>query len=61
LEVVVDEPVGDAGLVGDVRDATGVETLTREDPHGGVEDQPALVDRRHLHARASTGHRYAAP
>ena len=51
LEVVVDEPVGDAGLVGDVRDAAGVEALAREDADGRVEDQPALVDRRGLHAR----------
>ena len=37
-EVVVDEAVGDAGLVGDVRDAAGVKALAREHAHGGVED-----------------------
>ena len=42
-EVVVDEPVGDARLVGDVGDAAGVEALAREHPHGGVEDQPSLL------------------
>ena len=44
-EVVVDEPVGDAGLVGDVRDAAGVEALAGEHAHRGVEDQAALVQR----------------
>ena len=44
-EVVVDEAVGDARLVGDVRHAAGVEALPREHAHGGVEDQAALVDR----------------
>ncbi len=43
-EVVVDEPVGDARLVGDVRHAAGVEALAREHAHRGVEDDPALVD-----------------
>src|SRR3954468_2378059 len=47
-EVVVDEPVGDARLVGDVRHAAGVEALAGEDPHGGVEDLAALVLRRLL-------------
>ena len=46
LEVVVDEPVGDARLVGDVRHAAGVEALAREHAHRGVEDDPALVDGR---------------
>ena len=46
LEVVVDEAVGDARLVGDVRHAAGVEALAREHAHGRVEDQAALVDRR---------------
>ena len=32
-EVVVDEPVGDARLVGDVRHPAGVEALAREHPH----------------------------
>jgi hypothetical protein len=40
---VVDEAVGDARLVGDVRDAAGVEALAGEHAHGRVEDQPALV------------------
>ena len=57
LEVVVDEPVGDAGLVGDVRDATRVEALAREHAHRRVEDQPPLVDRGGLHAWASSGQR----
>ena len=37
-EVVVDEPVGDVGLVGDVGDPGRVEALAGEDPDGGVED-----------------------
>ena len=45
-EVVVDEPVGDARLVGDVRHAAGMEALAREHAHRGVEDDPALVDGR---------------
>ena len=48
LEVVVDEPVSDAGLVGDVRDPAGVEALTGEDSDRGIEDLAALVDRRCL-------------
>ena len=42
-EVVVDEPVGDAGLVGDVRHAAGVKALAREHADRRVEDHPALV------------------
>ena len=42
-EVVVDEPVGDAGLVGDVRDAALVEALAREHADRGFEDHAALV------------------
>ena len=45
-EVVVDEPVGDPGLVGDVGDARLVEALAGEDADGGVEDHPAFVERR---------------
>ena len=45
-EVVIDEPVGHPGLVRDVRHAAGVEALAREHAHRGVEDDPALVDRR---------------
>src|SRR3954453_20514614 len=58
-EVVVDEPVGDAGLVGDVRDAAGVEALAREDLHRRVEDQPALVSRR-LRARCRGHYAYTS-
>ena len=50
-EVVVDQPVGDAGLVGDVRHPAGVEALAGEHPHRGVEDHPALV------GRGRAGHR----
>ena len=42
-EVVVDEAVGDARLVGDVRHAAAVEALPGEHADGGVEDQAALV------------------
>ena len=54
-EVVIDEPVGDAGLVGDVGDPGRVEALAGEDADRGVEDLAALVDRRCLRhqARAS--------
>ena len=44
VEVVVDEAVGDARLVGDVGDAGGVEALAGEDGDRGVEDLPAFVD-----------------
>ena len=57
LEVVVDEAVGDARLVGDVGHAARVEALAREHPHRRVEDQAALVDRGGLHARAPSGRR----
>ena len=40
---MVDEAIGDAGLVGDVRDAAGVEALPGEDADRGVEDQAALL------------------
>ena len=43
-EVVVHQPIGDAGLVGDVAHAAGVEALAREHANGGVEDHPPLVD-----------------
>src|SRR3954447_5455804 len=42
-EVVVDQAVRDARLVGDVGYAAAVEALSREDPDRGVEDDPALV------------------
>jgi hypothetical protein len=42
-EVVVDEAVRDAGLVGDVSDATGVEPLAREHTHRRVQDLPPTV------------------
>ncbi len=41
---MVDEAVGDAGLVGDVGDARAVESLAGEDPDRGVEDRASLVD-----------------
>ena len=44
VEVVVDEAVGDARLVGDVGDAGRVEALAGEDGDRGVEDLPAFVD-----------------
>ena len=44
-EVVVDEAIRHARLVGDVGDAAGVEALAREHPHGGVEDHAPLVGR----------------
>jgi hypothetical protein len=40
---VVDEAVGDARLVGDVRDAALVEALAREDGDGRVEDLAAAL------------------
>ena len=46
LEVVVDEAVGDARLVGDVGDPGRVEALASEDADRRVEDLAALVDRR---------------
>ena len=50
LEVVVEEPVRDACLLGDVADAARVVPLPREDAHGGLEELTAFV----LHAlRAS--------
>ena len=42
-EVVVDEPVRDAGLLGDVADPRRVVALLGERPHGGVEDLPPLL------------------
>ena len=41
LEVVVDEPVGDACLLGDVAHTAGVVALLREGAHGCVEDLAA--------------------
>ena len=43
VEVVVEEPVRDAGLLGDVADAARVEPLAREHAHGGVEELTPLV------------------
>ncbi len=43
LEVVVEEPVGDARLLGDVADPARVEPLAREDAHGSVEELPPFV------------------
>ncbi len=45
---MVEQPVRDAGLLGDVADPGGVIPVPGEDTHGGVEDQPALVLRRPL-------------
>ncbi len=42
-EVVVQQPVRDARLLGDVADARGVEPVAREHANGGVEDPPALL------------------
>ncbi len=42
-EVVVDEPVGDACLVGDVGDAARVVALAREHADGRVQDLAAAV------------------
>jgi hypothetical protein len=50
---VVDEPVGDPRLVGDVGDAARVVPLTGEDPDGRVEDLTATVDRWSLGAHVS--------
>jgi hypothetical protein len=40
---VVEEPVRDSRLLGDVTDPRGVIALAREDADGRVEDEPALV------------------
>ncbi len=42
-EVVVEEAVRDACLLGDVAHAAAVVALAGEDADGGVEDQPALL------------------
>jgi hypothetical protein len=42
-EVVVEEAVRDARLVGDVAHPGRVEALVREDPHRGVEDDAPLL------------------
>ena len=42
-EVVVEQAVRDARLLGDVADARGVEALAREHAHGGVEDQTPFL------------------
>src|SRR5581483_11547417 len=46
LEVVVEQPVRDAGLLGDVADPGRVESLAREDAYSGLQDLPPLVLRR---------------
>jgi hypothetical protein len=53
IEVVVDEPVRDAGLVGHVGDAAVMEPLPREDGDGCIEDETALV---HGAGAAGGGH-----
>ncbi len=40
---MVQEPVRDARLLGDVADPGRVVAVASEDPHGRREDQPALV------------------
>ena len=50
-EVVIDEPVGDPGLVGDIRNPAGVKTLPGKDPHRRVEDHPTFVDGRRRHSQ----------
>ena len=58
---MVDEPVGDAGLVGDVRHAAGVEALAGEHAHRRVEDLPALVRLRAGAGRSSRGRSALTP
>ena len=55
-EVVVDEPVGDAGLVGDVGDAARVVALAGEDA-----DRASRIWRRRSVDRRCLGHHDAAP
>ena len=43
LEVEIDGSRGDPGLARNVGHARVVVALAGEDPHGGVEDQPALL------------------
>ncbi len=43
VEVVVEEPVRDAGFLGDVADAARVKALAREHANGSVEDLTPLV------------------
>ena len=43
LEVVVEQAVRDARLLGDVADAARVVAAAREDADGGVEDLPPLL------------------
>ena len=42
-EVVVEQAVRDAGLLGDVADARGVVAVAGEDADGGVDDQAPLL------------------
>ena len=42
-EVVVQEPVGDSGLLGDVPDPARVEALAREDAHSGLQNEAPLL------------------
>ena len=42
-EVVVEQAVGDARLLGDVADARGVVALAREDADGRLDDEAALL------------------
>ena len=40
---MVEQPVRDARLLGDVADAGGVVAVAREDAHGRVEDEAPLL------------------
>ena len=60
VEVVVDEPIGDPGLVGDVRDPAGVKALAREHVDRRVEDLAALVDRGGLSSMSAHHRAYLA-
>jgi len=42
-EVVVQEPVRDTGLLGDVADPARVEALAREDAYGGIQNEAPLL------------------
>src|SRR5439155_16432032 len=42
-EIVIEQPVGDTRLLGDVTDTRRVIALAREDAHSGIEDEAPLV------------------
>ena len=60
VEVVVEEPVRDAGLLGDVADPARVESLAREHANGGVEDLTPLFLQSLPGARPSGQRRHSA-